>query len=77
MPATAEWDPLDALDWYGTWKLFDALADCVVAGHDCNVNFGDTPAERFMGVWSDGVPVSEAGVTDDPGPPPATPTPAG
>jgi hypothetical protein len=75
MPATAEWGPLDALDWYGTWKLFDALLDCAFAGQGCDTYFGDTPAERFMGVWSDGVPVKEAQVTDDPGPPPdATPT---
>jgi hypothetical protein len=77
MPATAEWGPLDALDWYGTWKLLDALVDCAFAGQGCDTSFGDTPAERFMGVWSDGVPVKEAQVTDDPGPPPtatATPT---
>jgi acetyl esterase/lipase len=76
MPATAEWGPLDALDWYGTWKLLDALIDCAYAGQGCDTYFGNTPAERFMGVWSDGVPVTEAQVVADPGPPPpvATPT---
>jgi hypothetical protein len=75
MPATAEWGPLDALDWYGTWKLLDTLVDCAFAGQGCDTYFGDTPAERFMGVWSDGVPVKEAQVIDDPGPPPPVGTP--
>lgn len=75
MPATSDWGPLDALDWYGTWKLFDALVACAVAGQGCATSFGDTPAERFMGTWSDGVPVTEAQVVKDPGPPPTTATP--
>jgi hypothetical protein len=76
LPATSDWGTLDALDWYGTWKLFDALTACAFDGQGCATNFGDTPAERFMGLWSDGVPMREAQVTDDPGPPPppATPT---
>jgi hypothetical protein len=27
---------------------------------------GNTPQQRFMGVWSDGVPVKELKVTDQP-----------
>jgi acetyl esterase/lipase len=60
---------VDALDWYGPWKLFDALMRCAFANQDCEVAVGNTPQQRFMGVWSDGVPVAEAQVTDDPGPP--------
>jgi hypothetical protein len=30
------------------------------------VALGNTPEQRFMGTWSDGVPVTEAVVTDDP-----------
>ncbi len=56
----------DALDWYGTWKLFDALTSCAFAGEACEVALGDTAAQRFMGVWSDGEPVTEARVTDEP-----------
>jgi pimeloyl-ACP methyl ester carboxylesterase len=59
-------DNVDALDWYGTWKLFDALTACAFAGDSCDVALGDTPAQRFMGIWSDGTPVAEARVTDDP-----------
>jgi hypothetical protein len=51
---------VDALDWYGTWKLLDALMGCAFAGEWCAYAFGDTPEVRFMGTWSDGVPVNEA-----------------
>lgn len=44
----------DALDYYGTWRLFDAL--CAAAfeniGHD--VALGGGPAQLAMGQWSDG-----------------------
>ena len=57
----------DALDWYGTWKLFDALADCAFAARHCEIALGNTAAQRFMGFWSDGVPVAPLRVTDNPG----------
>jgi hypothetical protein len=62
---------VDALDWYGTWKWADALMSCSFAGKDCQYALGDTPEQRFMGTWSDGVPIAEPQVTEDPG----TPTP--
>jgi hypothetical protein len=75
-PSTAVYGTLNALDWYGTWKLGDALMTCAFAGQDCEYALGNTSEQRFMGYWSDGVPVTELEVTDDPGPPdPATPTP--
>ena len=57
---------INALDFYGTWKLFDALSDA--AFHDKNREYalGNTREQRFMGVWSDGVPVKELKVTDSP-----------
>jgi len=58
--------PPDALDWYGTWKWLDALMSCAFDGKWCEVALGNTPEQRFMGVWSDGVPVTEAVITDDP-----------
>jgi hypothetical protein len=39
---------------------------CAFAGEWCEYALGNTPEQRFMGVWSDGVPVMEAVVTDDP-----------
>lgn len=75
-PATALYGgTLDALDWYGTWKLGDALMSCTFAGQDCQYAFGNTPEQRSMGYWSDGVPVAELEVIAHPGSPyPVTPT---
>jgi acetyl esterase/lipase len=56
----------DAFDWYGTWKWLDALMGCAFAGEWCEVALGNTPEQRYMGEWSDGVPVAEAVVTDNP-----------
>jgi pimeloyl-ACP methyl ester carboxylesterase len=57
---------LDALDFYGTWKLFDALTDAAFYGTNRNYALGNTPEQRFMGTWSDGVPVKPLIVTDNP-----------
>jgi len=59
-------DKPDAFDWYGTWKWLDALMGCAFAGDWCEYALGNTPEQRFMGTWSDGVPVAEAIVSDDP-----------
>ena len=57
---------VNALDYYGTWKLFDALTDAAFYGRNREYALGNTPQQRFMGVWSDGVPVKELKVTDKP-----------
>jgi acetyl esterase/lipase len=57
---------VDALDFYGTWKLLDALTDAAFYGTNRRYALGNTPEQRFMGVWSDGVPVHELRVTDHP-----------
>ncbi|WP_324717339.1 alpha/beta hydrolase [Carboxydochorda subterranea] len=49
--------PPDALDYFGFWKLLDALLDAAFYGRCRAVALGDTPEQRFMGTWSDGVPV--------------------
>ncbi len=48
---------LDAMDWYGTFRLFDSLCDVAFRGEPRAPVLEDTDAGRFMGVWSDGVPV--------------------
>ncbi len=58
--------PPNAFDWYGTWKWFDALMGCAFDEQWCEYALGNTPEQRFLGTWSDGVPVTEAIVTDDP-----------
>ncbi len=49
----------DALDYYATWKLFDGLTDAVFRGVHREYALGNTPEQRFMGYWSDGVSVRE------------------
>jgi len=57
---------VDAMDYYSTWKLFDALTDFAFYGIEQEYCLGNTPEQRFMGNWSDGVPVLELVVTDTP-----------
>jgi pimeloyl-ACP methyl ester carboxylesterase len=57
---------VDALDWYGTWRLFDALTDCAFAHTDCDQALGGGVRQRAMGTWSDGTPVAPLIITDDP-----------
>ena len=57
---------INALDYYGTWKLFDALCDAAFFGKNREYALGNTREQRFMGVWSDGVAVKELKVTDNP-----------
>ena len=57
---------VDALDYYGLWKLFDGLCDAAFFKKNRDYALGNTPNQRFMGKWSDGVPVKELVVTDTP-----------
>jgi dienelactone hydrolase len=59
-------NPPDALDFYGPWKLLDALQACATARRDCRDALGGTAGQRFMGRWSDGAPVAPLQVTDSP-----------
>lgn len=54
---------VDALSYYGYWKLFDGLTDAAFYGHNREYALGNTPEQRFLGLWSDGVPVRELEVT--------------
>ena len=54
---------LDAVDFNGYWKLFDALQQCTEEEKNCHVAFGNTPEQRSMGKWSDGIKIKEAEVT--------------
>ncbi len=57
---------VNALDYYGIWKLLDALTDAAFFGTHRNIALGNTPEQRFMGEWSDGVPVKELKITKQP-----------
>jgi pimeloyl-ACP methyl ester carboxylesterase len=55
---------VDALDYYGTWKLLDGLVDAVFHGVHREYALGNTPEQRFTGLWSDRVPVRELHVEE-------------
>ena len=59
-------DTVDAMDYYSTWKLFDGLIDYAFYGINREYCLGNTPEQRYMGSWSDGTPVKELKVTDNP-----------
>lgn len=61
----------NALDWYADWKLGDGLRDCALLGTNCAYALGGGTQQRFMGTWSDGVPVRQLGVSTTPPPCPA------
>jgi len=42
------------LDYFGYWKLLDALIDCVNTGDNCSYAFGATEQQMHLGTWSDG-----------------------
>jgi hypothetical protein len=48
----------DALDYYGYWKLCDALLDVAFHGRSREYVFGDGETIRFMGRHPDGRPVT-------------------
>ena len=54
---------VDPVDYFGYWKLGDALLDCSRYGRHCEYAFGNTPEQRSLGLWSDGSPVRELEVT--------------
>ena len=56
----------DAYDYLGIWKLFDALVSCGEDGTGCEVALGGGDAQRSLGTWSDGTPVTPLIVSDDP-----------
>jgi len=47
----------NALDYYGTWKLFDALCAAAFENKFREVALGGGPAQLDMGRWSDGTAV--------------------
>jgi acetyl esterase/lipase len=57
---------VNALEYFGLWKLFDGLTDAAFYHTNRNYALGDAPEQRFMGIWSDGVPVKPLRVTDHP-----------
>lgn len=57
---------VDALDYFGYWKLFDGLYSAAFSGKFRDYALGNTPQQRFMGYWDSNTPVRELLVTDKP-----------
>lgn len=56
----------NSLDYFGTWKLFDALCDAAFSGTNREYALGNTAQQKFMGNWSDGVAVAPLVVVEKP-----------
>ena len=56
----------NALDYLAYWRLFDALTDAAFHGKPRSLALGNTPQQRSLGTWSDGTPIKELLVTDEP-----------
>ncbi len=50
--------PPDALDYFAFWKLCDGLLDATFRQRNLEYAFGDTAKQRYMGLLSDGTPVT-------------------
>ena len=59
-------DSINAHDYYGYWRLFDALCDAAFYGKNRDSALGNTEKQRFMGKWSDDTPVKELQVIEKP-----------
>lgn len=55
--ATKEPAVTDALDYYGTWRLFDLLCKAAFESRKSDASKPDWRAPLSMGKWSDGTPV--------------------
>ena len=47
-----------AVDYFGYWKLYDALLDYTRDGSAAVYAFGNTPEQRSLGTWADGTPIT-------------------
>jgi dienelactone hydrolase len=63
-PQFAASPSLNQLDFYGYWKVADALLGSLAGGQLPSVVFGNrNVAQRYMGDWPDGTPYTPAAVT--------------
>ena len=64
---------VDARDFFITWKLSVAVANCAAKGASCSIAFGGGPDQLERGDWSDGQPVIPLIRVEDPSTIPAIP----
>ena len=56
----------DPVDYYGYWKLFDSLRACSLSGENCEVAFGNTQAQSYLGSWNSDHPIKPLEVFTNP-----------
>ena len=44
---------IDPVDYYGYWKLFDALRDCSLEKNYCEMALGGKEEMSYLGNWDD------------------------
>ena len=54
---------IDNVDYFGYWKLFDALLDCTRNDENCNIAFGNTKEQYSLGNQTNGTPLRPLEVT--------------
>ncbi|MBN4071250.1 T9SS type A sorting domain-containing protein [Crocinitomix catalasitica] len=54
---------IDALDFFGSWKLVTGLLDCAFYG-DCDHSLADPDSITYMGLWSNGTPVNAISILE-------------
>ena len=58
---------IDNRDFYVTYKLSVAAAECLIIGSNCNVFLGNGSAEQLgMGTWTNGTPINPMSYYADP-----------
>ncbi|MEL6987188.1 MAG: hypothetical protein AAGK97_05100 [Bacteroidota bacterium] len=55
---------IDAVDYYGYWKLFDALLACSRDNNYCEYAFGNSKEQTSLGEWKKGIPIRPLKVYD-------------
>ena len=63
-PGGSDFGAANAYDWNFCWKVWDALRSCALRGKYCRYALGNTREHRFLGKWSDGVPVKPLKIQD-------------
>lgn len=54
---------IDNVDYFGYWKLFDALLDCTRNKENCNYAFGNTAEQYSLGFQPNGTPLLPLEIT--------------
>lgn len=63
-PIKATHKPGNVIKWYAYWKTMGGLMDCAFYNKNCAQGLGNTPAHKFMGLWSDNTLVKQLSISN-------------